>query len=65
MKEFSKNLKKLRNEKGMSQKVLADQLHVERSTVSSWETKDRVPDAEILIRLAAVLNTSIDDLLKG
>lgn len=65
MKEFSKNLKKLRNEKGMSQKVLTDQLHVERSTVSGWETKDRVPDAEILIRLAAVLNTSIDDLLKG
>lgn len=65
MKEFSKNLKKLRNEKGMSQKVLADQLHVERSTVYGWETKDRVPDAEILIRLAAVLNTSIDDLLKG
>lgn len=65
MKEFSKNLKKLRNEKGMSQKALADQLHVERSTVSGWETKDRVPDAEILIRLAAVLNTSIDDLLKG
>lgn len=65
MKEFSKNLKKIRNEKGMSQKALADQLHVERSTVSGWETKDRVPDAEILIRLAAVLNTSIDDLLKG
>ena len=65
MKEFSKNLKKLRNEKGMSQKALADQLHVERSTVSGWETKDRVPDAEILIRLAAVLNTSIDGLLKG
>lgn len=65
MKEFSKNLKKLRNEKGMSQKALADQLHVERSTVSGWETKDRVPDAEMLIRLAAVLNTSIDDLLKG
>lgn len=65
MKEFSKNLKKLRNEKGMSQKALADQLHVERSTVSGWETKDRVPDAEILIRLVAVLNTSIDDLLKG
>lgn len=44
---------------------MANQLHVERSTVAGWETKDRVPDAEILIRLAAVLNTSIDDLLKG
>jgi transcriptional regulator with XRE-family HTH domain len=50
--------------KGMSQKVLADQLHVERSTVAGWETKDRVPDAEILIRLAAVLGTTVDNLLK-
>ena len=65
MKEFSKNLKKLRNAKGMSQRVLADQLHVERSTVAGWETKDRVPDAEILIRLAAVLGTTVDELLRG
>ena len=65
MKEFSKNLKKLRNAKGMSQRVLADQLHVERSTVAGWETKDRVPDAEMLIRLAAVLETSVDELLRG
>ena len=65
MKEFSKNLKTLRAKQGLSQKELANQLHVERSTVAGWETKDRVPDAEILIRLAAVLNTSIDDLLKG
>lgn len=65
MKEFSKNLKTLRAKQGLSQKELANQLHVEHSTVAGWETKDRVPDAEILIRLAAVLNTSIDDLLKG
>ena len=65
MKEFSKNLKTLRAKQGLSLKELANQLHVERSPVAGWETKDRVPDAEILIRLAAVLNTSIDDLLKG
>ena len=65
MKEFSKNLKTLRAKQGLSQKELANQLHVERSTVAGWETKDRVPDAEILIRLAAVLNTSMDNLLKG
>jgi len=44
---------------------LANQLHVERSTVAGWETKDRVPDAEILIRLAAVLGTTVDKPLKG
>ena len=65
MKEFSKNLKTLRAKQGLSQKELANQLHVERSTVAGWETKDRVPDAEILIRLAAVLGTTVDKLLKG
>lgn len=64
MKEFSKNLKKLRREKRITQKELAEMVHVERSTVAGWETKDRVPDAEILIRLAAVLDTTIDALLK-
>lgn len=64
MKEFSEKLKRLRNEKGMSQKTLADKLHVERSTVAGWETKDRVPDVEILIKLATVLGTTVDDLLK-
>lgn len=64
MKEFSKNLKTLRTKQGLSQKELADQLHVERSTVSGWETKDRVPDVEILIKLAAVLETTVDVLLK-
>lgn len=65
MKEFSKNLKRLRNEKGITQKELADQVHVERSTIAGWETKDRVPDVEILIELAAVLGTTVDNLLKG
>ena len=64
MKEFSKNLKSLRTEKGITQKEMADRVHVERSTVAGWETKDRVPDVQILIRLAAVLDTTIDALLK-
>ena len=64
MKEFSKNLKTLRAKQGLSQKELADQLYVERSTVAGWEAKDRVPDVEILIKLAAVLETTVDDLLK-
>lgn len=64
MKEFSEKIKKLRREKGITQKELADLVHVERSTIAGWETKDRVPDAEILIELAAVLNATVDDLLK-
>ena len=65
MKEFSEKIKKLRREKGITQKELADLVHVERSTIAGWETKDRVPDVQILIELAAVLETTVDELLKG
>lgn len=34
---LQENLKALRRAKGMSQEVLAQQLHVVRQTVSKWE----------------------------
>ena len=34
---YSENLKTLRKQKGMSQEVLAQQLHVVRQTVSKYE----------------------------
>lgn len=38
MAEVSKNIKKIRNELGMTQQELADRLNVTRQAVSSWET---------------------------
>ena len=46
---FSEALRRLRIEKGYSQQRLADTLHVDRSTVTKWETGDRVPDAVMMI----------------
>lgn len=63
MKEFSKNLKTLRAKQGLSQKELANQLHVERSTVAGWETKDRMPDVFLLIRIADIFDTTLDELV--
>lgn len=60
---FNENLKTLRKEKGFSQEQLATRLNVVRQTVSKWEKGLSVPDAELLIQLAEVLNVEVSDLL--
>ena len=60
---FHENLKMLRKEKGFSQEQLAFRLNVVRQTISKWEKGLSVPDAELLIRLADVLDVSVSDLL--
>ena len=60
---FSENLKTLRKEKGFSQEQLAIRLNIVRQTVSKWEKGISVPDAELLIQLAEVLDVNVSDLL--
>ena len=60
---FSDTLKKLRNEKGLSQQELADKVYVTRSTVSRWESGNRLPDAVMISRLAKILSVDINLLL--
>ena len=60
---FSENLKTLRKQKGMTQEELASRLHVVRQTVSKWEQGRSVPDADLLVRLAEVLETTVAVLL--
>lgn len=60
---FSENLKTIRKEKGFSQEQLATRLNVVRQTISKWEKGLSVPDAELLIQLAEVLDVEVSDLL--
>lgn len=60
---FSKNLKILRRQKGLSQEELAERLHVVRQTISKWEKGLSVPDADLLIRIADIFETSVSALL--
>lgn len=62
---FSENLKATRKGKGFSQETLAIHLNVVRQTISKWEKGLSVPDAEMLIRLAETLETSVATLLGG
>lgn len=60
---INENIKHFRKEKGFSQEELAVKLHVVRQTVSKWENGLSVPDADVLIRLANVLDVSVSQLL--
>ena len=60
---LNENIKSFRKKKGLSQEELAIKLNVVRQTVSKWELGLSVPDAEMLIKLADVLETSINTLL--
>ena len=60
---LKENLKTLRKQKGMSQEVLAQQLNVVRQTISKWEKGLSVPDADMLIRIADLFDTSVSELL--
>lgn len=60
---FNKNLKRFRKQKGLTQEELAERLHVVRQTISKWEKGLSVPDAELLIRIAEIFETSVGVLL--
>lgn len=57
------NLRKLRRAKGLSQEELAIKLNVVRQTISKWEQGSSVPDSEMLLRIAAELDTTVNVLL--
>ena len=58
-------IKTLRTEKKMTQKELADLLHITDRAVSKWERGLCAPDLSLLDPLAAVLGVSIGELLSG
>lgn len=60
---FHENLRTLRKEKGYSQEELANRLNVVRQTVSKWEKAQSVPDAEMLVKLADILEVPVSTLL--
>ena len=60
---FGENLKAMRKAKGYTQQELAIKLNVVRQTVSKWEKGLSVPDADILVKIADVLDTDVSVLL--
>lgn len=55
----------LRKERGLTQKQLADQLHISDRTVSKWERSAGFPDVSLLEPLADALGCSVVSILQG
>lgn len=49
---------------GATQKDIARKIKVAQSTVAMWETGKAKPRADMLIKLAEILNCTVDELLK-
>ena len=62
---FADILKKMRTERGLSQRELADLVYVTRSTVARWENGSRLPDAVMISRLADRLGANVSVLLSA
>ena len=60
---FRNNVKKFRKAKHLSQEDFALRLNVVRQTVSKWENGSSLPDIQMLLEIAQVLDVSISDLL--
>ncbi len=61
---FAENLRKLREDKGLSQSQLGKQMFVNQSTVARWENGSRLPDAAMMLRLAKCLGVDVNTLLQ-
>ena len=60
---FAKLLRKIRTDKGLSQRELADKICVTRSAITHWENGSRMPDADTIARLCQFLDVNLDFLL--
>lgn len=63
MEILSKRLRQLRQEQDMTQKELAFLLHVQRTTVAGYETKNRHPQLDIIVNIANIFGVTTDYLL--
>ncbi len=60
---FKDKLKELRIKHKVTQRDLSDMFNVSLGAVGNWETGKRMPDTEMLARIASKFNVSVDYLL--
>ncbi len=61
--QIAENLRRLRQEQGLTQAMLAERLGVSYQAVSRWENKSSYPDIELLPAIAALFGVTVDYLL--
>ena len=64
-KKFCDVIVELRKKNGFTQQELASKLNITDKAVSKWERNISCPDINSLSKLAEVLDTSVEELLKS
>lgn len=60
---FSQRLKELREERGLTQGAFADKIGISRQSVTLYEREARIPDIEVLSKMAAFFGVTSDYLI--
>ncbi len=63
--KIGKFIYKLRKEKGLTQKDIAEKLNISDNSVSKWERGINIPDISYLPFLADIFNVTVNELLNG
>lgn len=63
--EFNKKLKKLREEKGLSQAELAKMAGVSQTTICDVEIGNKMPKLDTAMKICKALNVKLMDVVEG
>ena len=56
--QLAANLRRLRSDHNYTQAQISDKLNISRQAYSNYETGKRIPDLDILIRIADIYHTT-------
>ncbi len=60
---LGRRIKRLRNERGFSQKQLADRLGVRKQSVSNWENENAMPSMDKFLAMVELFRTTPNFML--
>lgn len=58
-------LKKLRKQKKLTQRELADALHISQTSVSKYERGESEPDLAMVIEMSDFFGVTVDEFIRG
>ena len=61
--QLAANLRRLRSDHNYTQAQISDKLNISRQAYSNYETGKRIPDLDILIRIADIYHITLEELI--
>ena len=65
METFNERFERLLTEKGKNKADVADAVGISRTGMSSWKDNNRIPRADVAVKIAKILDVPVDYLVLG